>query len=596
MSKYVFLFILLGLSTSCKSQALLPFSDIFEIEKGKSFFSTYTCDELIEKSEDKDFSLKNLAGIRAMARCKDFKYDLGSLSPFEKRIYANEIENIKPSGEGKTADLSVADLKKAIKNEKDGRTKLGFYKLLRNKIKKTNRKDYIFTTNQMLKWAQSNYKQSKKSPEAAEVLYEAAQIHVRTYWTSDDGKTASKTIDETIKTIDIKRSLAELYFLKGRINEESKNFSQAVVNYDLALADVETYKPKTLTFNVDRVLWLKAWIVYKQKDYLTAEAAFKALIANTEELSEKSRAQFYLGRTLKNLNREVEAKALFENTIQNDFFGYYGLVSYRELGKKFPAIKSLKPNNSLNFDTNLSFLASHERSIFKDLIKFREFNLAERSLIILATTKENDLNLAIYTAKKAHIFMPLFISFSKLSNEEKVDVFLAYPELIFPQPYKDHVEQMAQKTKLPTSLIYSIMKQESAFNEKARSSADAFGLMQVIPSLAKQLSRKFEVPFRSSEDLYNPAINIQIGSYELMEQVRKQNGQLTYVAAAYNAGPGALSSWLKTRKRDDVLEFIEEIPYEETRTYVKLIARNKAFYERISNRDTEQDFPPDFLN
>ena len=183
-----------------------------------------------------------------------------------------------------------------------------------------------------------------------------------------------------------------------------------------------------------------------------------------------------------------------------------------------------------------------------------------------------------------------------MNNDEKMEVFFNYPELLFPQPYKDQVKEMASKTNLPASLIYSIMKQESAFNEKARSGADAMGLMQVIPTLARHLSRKFEIPFKKNDDLFDPSINIQIGSYELMEQVKRQNGQLTYVAAAYNAGPNALSSWLKNRKREDVLEFIEDIPYDETRTYVKLIARNKAFYERISNRDSEQDFPADFLN
>ena len=80
-----------------------------------------------------------------------------------------------------------------------------------------------------------------------------------------------------------------------------------------------------------------------------------------------------------------------------------------------------------------------------------------------------------------------------------------------------------------------------------------------------------------------------------MEQVRKQSGQLTYVAAAYNAGPNALAGWLKTRKRPDIIEFIEEIPYDETRTYVKIIARNKLFYDRISKRDEEHSFPIEFL-
>ena len=117
----------------------------------------------------------------------------------------------------------------------------------------------------------------------------------------------------------------------------------------------------------------------------------------------------------------------------------------------------------------------------------------------------------------------------------------------------------------------------------------------MIPRLAKHISKKFKVPYSGPEDLYKPEINIQLGSYELMEQVKKQDGQLTYVAAAYNAGPGALNSWLKTRNRPDIVEFIEEIPYDETRTYVKLIARNMLFYDRISKRDEEHSFPTSFI-
>ena len=154
---------------------------------------------------------------------------------------------------------------------------------------------------------------------------------------------------------------------------------------------------------------------------------------------------------------------------------------------------------------------------------------------------------------------------------------------------------MAEKTSIPESLIYSIIKQESAFNEKTRSPADALGLMQMIPRLAKQLSKKFDVVYKDPDDLFAPEINIQLGSFELMEQIKKQSGQLTFVAAAYNAGPSALNGWLKSRIGSDILEFIEEIPYEETRTYVKLIARNKLFYDRISKRDDEHFFPSDFL-
>ena len=590
----------LFLSTSCRSQSLLPWGDLYEIQKSKSVLTTYTCDDLVEKAEDTDFPIRSLAGLRAMARCKDYKFDLNNLSDFEKRLYSAEIESFSPgSNESKsTADLSIAGIKKLIKKEKSETEKFSLYKQLRSRLKKNpnDRKEYLNSTNQMLKWAQQNFKKKKRTTDAVTILYEASQIHARTFWTDDDGATAIKTIDSTVKALSPKYSVAELYFIKARIDEESKNYADAVTNYDLAIADVNKFQTKNVSFSMDRVMWIKAWILYKQKQYPEAEKALKALADTTTDLSEKSRALFYMGRTMKSLGREAEAKAVFENIIQSDYFGYYGLVSYRELGRKLPSIKSLKPANIVKFDLKLDSITGKERNIFTELIKFREFALAEKALTLMSSSKENELNLSLYLAQKAKIYMPLFRSFARLTNDEKLDVFYNYPELVFPRPYKEQVSEMAEKTKLPASLIYSIMKQESGFNEKARSGADAMGLMQVIPGLAKQLSRKFEVPFKKSEDLFDPIINIQIGSYELMEQVKKQNGQLSYVAAAYNAGPNALSGWLKNRKREDILEFIEEIPYDETRTYVKLIARNKAFYERISNRDSEQDFPADFLN
>lgn len=585
-------------TTSCQSQALLPYSDLEDIRRGRSILSTYTCEDLIEKATDKSFSLKNLAGLRAMAKCPEFKFDMNQLTEIERRLYASEIESFNTEKtESKRNDMSVKALKAAIKTEKNPDVKFAYYKTLRAQHKReTSKANFLQTTTELYNWAVKEQKKKKPSSSAAKNLYEATQIYARTMWTEEKTTLAVKAIEDSIAKLAKTQSVAELYYLEGRIEEEAQDFSEAVAAYDKTIADMAQHKPEGLTFDIERVMWLKAWIEYKQKKFAEAEAAFQALINATQDLSEKSRAQFYRARALKNLDREAEARALLETIAINDYFGYYGLVSYHELGRKLPALKSLKSSNSIKFDLKLDFLPELHRQTYKDLIKYREFNIAEKAIPILSASKNDEVNLALYIAQRAQIFMPIFRQFSRLNNNEKLDVFIAYPELIFPQPYSDHVTEMAQKTKIPSSLIYSIMKQESAFNERARSHADAIGLMQVIPGLAKQLSRKFEVPYRHQVDLYDPLINIQLGSYELMEQVRKQNGQLTYVAAAYNAGPNALSNWLKNRKRDDVLEFIEEIPYDETKTYVKLIARNKLFYERISNRDVEHDFPSDFLN
>lgn len=602
MKKLSLVLIAFFFSTACKSQLLLPFSDLNDIERDSSVLSSFTCDELIEKATDKKFPLRNLAGLRALARCKEFSFDMAQLTDFEKKLFSQEIASFDaPKADNKiNSELTTDEIKRKLKTEASVPNKFKLYKLLRAKQRRnSNPNDYVKTSLAMYKWALQNYKKtrkdtSKENPGPA-ILTEAAQIAIKTHWTENDTKAAIKIINESRATLKGK-SVAELLYLKGRILEESKQTTEALKQYELVMEDIKKFSPKNLSFSIDRILWGKAWILYKDRNYREAEKAFASLAVIATELSEKSKALFYQGRCLKFLDEPVEAEQIFESITQNDFFGYYGLVSYRELGKKFPALKDIKRTNVFKYDLDLKFVPEIEREIFTSLIKFREFNLSEKAIGIIAKSKEDEINLSLNLAKNNKIYMSLFRVFAKLENNEKMDVFLSYPELLFPQPYQEQVNEMATKTKLPSSLIYSIMKQESAFNEKARSSADAMGLMQVVPRLAKHLSKKFEVPYNTSHDLFDPLINIQLGSFELMEQVRKQNGQLTYVAAAYNAGPGALSGWLKNRSRSDILEFIEEIPYDETKTYVKLIARNKLFYERISDRDSEHAFPLDFLN
>ena len=130
-------------SLSCQSYALLPFSDKYEIKKGKSILTSYTCEDLIEKAEDNEFSLKNLAGLRAMARCPDYKFDFAKLTDFERKLYSQEIEsfNNRTTGPIATETLSVAQLQKKLSQEKSADIKFALHKQIRNKLKRsTDRK------------------------------------------------------------------------------------------------------------------------------------------------------------------------------------------------------------------------------------------------------------------------------------------------------------------------------------------------------------------------------------------------------------------------------------------------------------------------
>lgn len=581
-------------NASISESAVLTDNKTSEIKVDSGKLSNWNCDALVEKAKDANFALKGLASLVAKKKCSDFTFDMKSLSDLEKRFYREQIEELDPAVPIPVASLSIDDLKKKLKLAESKPDKMKAFKQLRSKQKNSGkRNDFLKTTTDMHSWIKTELKK-KKNTENQVYFYEATQLYARAFWTEGNLSKAEKILDEALSLLK-GVSVAEIYFIQARMAEEKLDMEKAVSLFEKAAIDVSEFKPKTTTFSIDRILWSKSWILFKQKKWSDAEKSLQILAESTIDISERSRALFYRARCLNQLEKSSEAKALLETITQNDFFGYYGLVAYYELGRKMPALSKVKFEKKFPFDTELSFLKPAEKNIFQDLIRYQEIDIAEKSVGFLSKLPENQINLGVYLADKGSRYLPLFAAFGKLDNDSRIEVLLTHSNLMYPQPHQKSVKSMSEKTSIPESLIYSIMKQESAFNEKTRSPADAMGLMQMIPRLAKQLSQKFLISYKEPDDLFNPEINIQLGSFELMEQIKKQSGQLTYVAAAYNAGPSALNGWLKTRIGSDILEFIEEIPYEETRTYVKLIARNKLFYDRISKRDEEHSFPAEFL-
>lgn len=154
-------------------------------------------------------------------------------------------------------------------------------------------------------------------------------------------------------------------------------------------------------------------------------------------------------------------------------------------------------------------------------------------------------------------------------------------ECIYPRPYGEIVEREAKARKLPSSFAYAVMRQESAFRPTVVSSAQAVGLMQIIPSTATRIGEEIGSPY--DPQLMNaPAINVKFGVYYLAKLVDMFGGRPELAAAAYNAGPRALSGWLQSLAVLPADLFIASIPYEETRTYVYRVMSNYARYAYLA--------------
>lgn len=149
----------------------------------------------------------------------------------------------------------------------------------------------------------------------------------------------------------------------------------------------------------------------------------------------------------------------------------------------------------------------------------------------------------------------------------------------FPLAYQEHVQTTAKDTALEPHLLFAIARQESAFTPDARSSAGALGLMQLLPSTAKQTASRSGMRV-SNHDLLNPQTNIALGGRYLNQLMEEFNGNRILAAAAYNAGPYRVKQWLnndeKARLPYDV--WIETIPYRETRGYVQNVLAYSVIY------------------
>ncbi len=156
-----------------------------------------------------------------------------------------------------------------------------------------------------------------------------------------------------------------------------------------------------------------------------------------------------------------------------------------------------------------------------------------------------------------------------------------YWEALFPKAYWTDLRKYSALNGLDPYLVASLIRQESEFNALALSRANAVGLMQLLPKTGKTVARQVKLRGYSAPQLYTPAVNLQLGTRYFKDMVDKYNGQFEYALAAYNAGTDRVGEWLGQGHYRDPQEFVESIPFTETREYVQAILRNANVYRQL---------------
>ena len=286
-----------------------------------------------------------------------------------------------------------------------------------------------------------------------------------------------------------------------------------------------------------------------------------------------ARAAYWQGRAAEALNEDADAKRYYQLAADQPIT-YYGQLAREKLGLPI----ELRSSEPLTEDGRRAFEALTPVKALKLLQQVGEEELAISLSIELAQTLGDPARLAaLAELAETHGNHRAVLSIGKIAVQRgfPLDAY-AYPVAGIPDfnPIADEVEP---------AMVYAIARQESAFNPRAKSHAGARGLMQLMPATAKRTAQRFKVGFDVDRLIEDPAYNAKLGSAHLFELMEDWRGSHILAFASYNAGGGNVMKWVKSygdpRKPGiDTVDWIERIPFYETRNYVQRVLENLLVY------------------
>jgi soluble lytic murein transglycosylase len=317
--------------------------------------------------------------------------------------------------------------------------------------------------------------------------------------------------------------------------------------------------------------WEAGWSSYQSKDWQSAAAYFRKL---ADSDSWRDRALYWMSRAQAASGDKGSAEATFTKLQREYPLSYYSVGTSQNNGKE----DTVLPTVSVDTLETLPLPANFERT--RALISFGMFEEARKELssskgknnsfsktmgIARLYLEMDDYNGAYHLVRKDYPNLT--------SKEGQLALALKYP-----LPYRDIVLKNAEASKVAPQLVYAVIRSESSFSPVAVSPVGAVGLMQLMPATAGQIEGK---PTVARDRLTQPSLNINYGVRHFKDMLVQYNGDIISTIASYNAGGTAVNRWKKEFAGMTPAEFIEQIPYGETREYVKNVLASSAIYSRL---------------
>ncbi|MFP8965473.1 transglycosylase SLT domain-containing protein [Pokkaliibacter sp. CJK22405] len=303
----------------------------------------------------------------------------------------------------------------------------------------------------------------------------------------------------------------------------------------------------------------------------------KATIATLpKDLQAEERWKYWEARSLGETGNDLQARTLFTELAKERSF--YGYASAQRLGLPYQLNHQPLPVSSER-QREVMGIPAIARAVELRILDQEWQSRREWYRALDNMPREQKVAAARLADQWGWYFVSIF-TMAKAAYWDDVQVR-------FPMAYSQDFVAAAQNVALDPDWVIAISRQESAFRYDANSPVGARGLMQLMPATAKHTIRKFNLPDASLQDLYNPDINIKIGSHYLSEVNSTFSNNRILATAAYNAGPSRVSRWLNERGQLPADIWIETIPFNETRKYVQNVLTYAVIYQKKLGRAPE---------
>ena len=334
--------------------------------------------------------------------------------------------------------------------------------------------------------------------------------------------------------------------------------------------------------------WELAWYHYQQNNWETSLKYINDGLRNGINNPEVAAKFVYWQGKLAVLEKKQErAQRIFNNLLSWYPNTFYGMLALRTMSSLVPKKIPYKEKDYWH-DNPPELKANEERTE----LEFAEFVMAAgdgnigakhiRNLVDLKSPKELIWKSSLvldeygeYRSLQTIVVNHYLGDLKRIPIQDQQVWTFAYP-----RPYWMDVQNFSKNAGIDPYLALAIMREESLYQADVVSPASARGLMQLMPYTGKRVAKIIGLQLKDEKDLFDPKINIQLGT-SYLGQISKRFGEVIQIAGSYNAGPGRMKEWLKRFPDRDLDEFVESIPYIETRNYVKRVFRTHQLYKAI---------------